>query len=102
MEILRGLLGPEVVQLLPAAVGRRVGPWDYATNKERVDQFFREGMERNKAYDNLVTIGMRGDGDVAMGKGDDAENMQTLKNVIEGQRKIIKDIYGRPDAVPQL
>jgi len=80
----------------------QVGPWDYATNKERVDQFFREGMERNKGYDNLVTIGMRGDGDVAMGKGDDAENMKTLKNVIEGQRKIIKDIYGRADAVPQL
>ena len=79
-----------------------VGPWDYATNKERVDQFFREGMERNKAYDNLVTIGMRGDGDVAMGKGDDQENMKTLKEVIKGQRKIIKDIYGREDAVPQL
>ncbi len=80
----------------------QVGPWDYATNKERVDQFFREGMERNKAYDNLVTIGMRGDGDVAMGKGDDQENMRTLHNVIDGQRRIIKDIYGRADAVPQL
>jgi hypothetical protein len=80
----------------------QVGPWDYATNKERVDQFFREGMERNKHYDNLVTIGMRGDGDVAMGKGDDQENMRTLHNVIDGQRKIIKDIYGRADAVPQL
>ena len=79
-----------------------VGPWDYATNKERVDKFFREGMERNKNYDNLVTIGMRGDGDVAMGKGDDQENMKTLQNVIKGQRKIIKDIYGREDAVPQL
>ena len=80
----------------------QVGPWDYATNKERVDAFFREGMERNKNYDNLVTIGMRGDGDVAMGKGDDAENMKTLHSVIDGQRKIIKDIYGRADAVPQL
>ena len=79
-----------------------VGPWDYASNKERIDRFFREGMERNKDYDNLVTIGMRGDGDVAMGKGDDAENMKTLGKVIEGQRKIIKDIYGRADAVPQL
>ena len=79
-----------------------VGPWDYATNKEPIDRFFREGMERNKAYDNLVTIGMRGDGDVAMGKGDDAENMKTLGKVIDGQRKIIKDIYGREDAVPQL
>ena len=80
----------------------QVGPWDYASNKTRIDQFFREGMERNKAYDNLVTIGMRGDGDVAMGKGDDAENIKTLGKVIEGQRQIIKDIYGRPDAVPQL
>ena len=79
-----------------------VGPWDYATNKKRVDKFFREGMERNKSYDNLVTIGMRGDGDVAMGSGDDTENMKTLAKVIEGQRKIIKDIYGKPDAVPQL
>ena len=80
----------------------QVGPWDYAVNKDRIDQFFREGMERNKDYDNIVTIGMRGDGDVAMGKGDDAENMKTLENVIKGQRKIIKDIYGRADAVPQL
>ena len=79
-----------------------VGPWDYATNKNRIDQFFREGMERNKNYDNIVTIGMRGDGDVAMGKGNDSENMKILEKVIQGQRKIIKDIYGRPNAVPQL
>ena len=79
-----------------------VGPWDYASNSDCVSNFFREGMQRNKAYDNLITIGMRGDGDVAMGKGNDAENMKTLAEVIKGQRKIIKDIYGRPDAVPQL
>jgi len=79
-----------------------VGPWDYATNKERVDKFFLEGMQRNKAYDNLVTIGMRGDGDVAMGKGDDEDNMKTLREVIKGQRSIIKKVYGREDAVPQL
>ena len=80
----------------------QVGPWDYATNKERVDKFFLEGMQRNKAYDNLVTIGMRGDGDVAMGKGDDEDNMKTLREVIKGQRSIIKKVYGREDAVPQL
>lgn len=79
-----------------------VGLWDYSVNSRNVDRFFREGMERNKDYDNLVTIGMRGDGDVAMGNGDDAENMKTLSKVIAGQRSIIKDIYGREDAVPQL
>lgn len=79
-----------------------IGPWDYASNKKRIDQFFLEGMQRNKAFDNLVTIGMRGDGDVAMGKGDDEDNMKTLKNVIKGQRQIIKKVYGKEDAVPQL
>ena len=79
-----------------------VGPWDYSVNKERLDKFFREGMERNRQYENLVTIGMRGDGDVAMGKGDDADNMKTLRQVVDGQRKIIKDVYGREDGVPQL
>lgn len=79
-----------------------VGAWDYTTNSKNLDRFFYDGMKRNKDYDNIVTIGMRGDGDVAMGKGDDAENMKTLSRVIDGQRRIIKDIYGTEDAVPQL
>ena len=79
-----------------------IGAWDYSVNKEKLDQFFRDGMTRNKDYDNLVTIGMRGDGDVAMGKGDDSENIKTLGEVIKGQRAILKDIYGREDSVPQL
>lgn len=79
-----------------------IGAWDYTTNSTNLDRFFHDGMKRNKDYDNIVTIGMRGDGDVAMGKGDDAENMKTLSRVIDGQRRIIKDIYGTEDAVPQL
>lgn len=80
-----------------------VGAWDYSTNKKNLDKFFRDGLERNKRFDNLVTIGMRGDGDVAMGKGDDEENMRVLRDVVAGQRQIIKDVYGKdPSEVPQL
>ena len=79
-----------------------IGPWDYSVNKQRLDRFFLEGMQRNRHYENLVTIGMRGDGDVAMGKGDDEDNMKTLAEVIKGQRHIIKKVYGREDGVPQL
>ena len=78
-----------------------VGPWNYATNKARLDDFFRFGLERNKAYENLVTIGMRGDGDEAMAN-DDAYAMEVLTDVIAAQRGIVADIYGEPDAVPQL
>ena len=80
-----------------------IGAWDYATNKANLDKFFEEGLERNKAYDNLITIGMRGDGDVAMGNGDDEENMKTLKDVVDGQREIIERVYKKPASeVPQL
>lgn len=80
-----------------------IGAWDYATNKANLDRFFEEGLERNKAYDNLITIGMRGDGDVAMGNGDDEDNMKTLKDVVDGQREIIEHVYKKPASeVPQL
>ena len=80
-----------------------VGPWDYSINKDRLDRFFRDGLERNKDYDNMITIGMRGDGDVAMGRGDDEENMEVLQDVVKGQREIIREVYGKdPAEVPQL
>ena len=80
-----------------------IGAWDYATNKANLDRFFEEGIERNKAYDNLITIGMRGDGDVAMGNGNDKDNMKTLKDVVDGQREIIERVYKKPASeVPQL
>ena len=78
-----------------------VGPWNYQTNKARLDRFFRDGIRRNRNYENIITIGMRGDGDVAMGNGDDKENMQVLQDVIRGQRSIIHEEYGTTD-VPQL
>lgn len=80
----------------------KVGPWDYAVNKLRIDSFFTEGIERNKNFENLITIGMRGDGDRAMG-ADDSTNMQTLKWVIKCEREIIEKAYDKPASeVPQM
>jgi hypothetical protein len=33
-----------------------VGPWDYAMNPNRLDKFFTEGIERNKPYENIITM----------------------------------------------
>lgn len=80
-----------------------VGPWDYAVNPKRLDKFFTEGLERNSKFDNIITIGMRGDGDVAMGQGNDEDNLKTLAKVIDSQRKIIRKVYRKsPSEVPQL
>lgn len=80
-----------------------IGPWDYSTNAAHLDTFFTQGLERNRKYENIITVGMRGDGDVAMGHGDDVENMRTLSQVIQSQRRIISQVYQRPaDDIPQL
>ena len=40
---------------------------DYASNQKVIDRFFREGIERAVDTEDLITIGMRGDGDTPMG-----------------------------------
>lgn len=80
-----------------------VGPWDYAKNPKGIERFFTEGIEKSKDYENLITIGMRGDGDVAMGTGNDADNMTTLGKVIDSQRRIISRVHRKKASeVPQL
>ena len=72
---------------------REWGAWNYQTNKTKLDQFFREGIERMKGTDDIVTIGMRGDGDEAMSKETDTKLMESI---VAGQRKIIQQVTGRP------
>ena len=69
------------------------GAWNYQTNKDNLDRFFREGIERMKGTDDIVTIGMRGDGDEAMSATADTK---LLENIIDNQRRIIKDVTGKP------
>ncbi len=76
------------------------GPWNYQTNQQRLDQFFREGIERMKGTDDLVTIGMRGDGDEAMSQDADTK---LLSRIVENQRNIIKQVTRRPASkTPQV
>jgi hypothetical protein len=82
---------------------KEVGPWDFVKNPEGLKKFWEEGLRRNKNFDNLITMGMRGDGDVAMGEGDDKENIKTLQDVVKSQRDIIQKVYNdAPSNHPQL
>ena len=73
---------------------KEYGEWNYATNKAVLDQFFRQGIERMKGTEDVVTIGMRGDGDAPMTK--DGTDTKLLQEVIRSQRRIIADVTGRP------
>ena len=68
------------------------GPWNYQKNKANLQKFFREGIERMKGTEQIVTIGMRGDGDEAMSAEADTKLMS---QIINDQRKIIADVTGR-------
>lgn len=76
------------------------GPWNYDKNPEKLQQFWREGLERMGMYESIVTLGMRGDGDEAMS---DDSNIALLQKIIEDQRGIIVEVTGRrASEVPQL
>ena len=68
------------------------GSWNYKTNEATLDKFFREGIERIKGKEDVVTIGMRGDGDEAMSADADTK---LLERVVANQRKIISDVTGK-------
>ena len=80
------------------------GPWDYTANRKVLDRFFTEGIERAKDTEDLITIGMRGDGDEAMGvEGQEAKYIDLLEGIIKNQRKIIRKVTGkRPEERPQV
>ena len=69
------------------------GAWNYQTNQTKLDQFFREGIERMKGTEDIVTIGMRGDGDEAMS---DKADTKLMERIIDNQRRIIKEVTGKP------
>ena len=76
------------------------GPWDYSKNGAFLREFWEQGLARNKDFENVVTIGMRGDGDLPMS---DSANITLLEQVVSDQRKIIADVTKRPAAeTPQV
>ena len=76
------------------------GAWDYSTNQKEIDEFWREGIERDKNYEQVVTLGMRGHNDTPMSA---SANTQLLERIVADQREILKQTVN-PDLtkVPQV
>jgi len=74
--------------------------WDYSKNAKVLQEFWKAGMVRSKNWEKLITVGMRGDGDEAMGEG---TNISLLENIVKDQRKIIAEVTGkRAEKTPQV
>jgi hypothetical protein len=76
------------------------GPWDYVTNRKRIEAFWRHCMRRVKGYQDVVTLGMRGRGDTPMSAKD---NIALLEKIIADQREILREtIDSDLKEVPQV
>jgi len=80
------------------------GEWNYVANAEGLRKFWAEGVERNKAYENIYTMGMRGDGDLAMPDAGGLEaNKKLLEQIIADQRQILANhVNPNPARLPQI
>ncbi|KAL2756702.1 glycoside hydrolase family 115 protein [Sodiomyces alcalophilus JCM 7366] len=83
------------------------GAWQYNTNNDTIDDYFRYGVQRAKPYarNSLWTMAMRGTGDTAI-EGDlgiDAI-VDMLETLVDNQRQILVDGLGidHPSDVPSL
>ena len=78
--------------------------WNYYTDANTLQDFWRKGVRRSKNYESIVTIGLRGADDTPMiPNGTVVESMALLGKIVAVQRKIIAEEVN-PDMtkVPQL
>jgi len=75
------------------------GPWDYTKNESTLQAFWKKGIGHMDDHESIVTIGMRGDGDMPMTEG---SNIALLEKIVRDQRRIIREVTGKdPSATPQ-
>jgi len=80
--------------------GYQPGDWNFTTHSNDLKTFWRQGIERNKNCENIITIAMRGKIDTPMSEN---ANISLLENIVTSQRDIIADVYQtNAAAVPQL
>ena len=76
------------------------GEWNYEHNDSTLRSFWAQGIRNMGSHESIVTIGMRGDGDMPMTAG---SNIALLERIVTDQRKIIANVTGKDAAAtPQL
>lgn len=67
--------------------------WNYYTNGEGLYRYWEDGVERDKEFKHMITIGMRGERDTMMLGPDSTiqENVELLRRIITDQKQIIRE-----------
>jgi hypothetical protein len=64
--------------------------WNFATHEKELTDFWRDAVKSRKDFENIYTIGLRGENDTAMVQGQ-AESIKLLQRIVEAQRKMLVD-----------
>jgi len=76
------------------------GKWNYDQNPEQLRTFWESGLQRVAGKEQIITVGMRGDGDEPMSDG---TATALLEKIVKDQREIIEKVTKQPAAqTPQL
>jgi hypothetical protein len=78
--------------------------WNFRSNEKGITKFWEDGLKRNGKFDNVITVGMRGEADTAIaGDATLADNIQLLRDVLTTQNRLIKE-YVNEDimSVPRM
>lgn len=79
--------------------------WSFITNSKAISDFWRDGVRRCKDFENVITIGMRGENDsLLLSEGCSLQdNIDVVKKAIRAQNKILKEELGNNyDNVPRM
>jgi hypothetical protein len=81
-----------------------LGSWNYYKNPDVLQNFWREGIRRNKNFESILTLGLRGANDTPMIPGGTvAQSMELLEEIVRVQREMIaEEIHPDVTKVPQL
>ncbi|SDB12752.1 Glycosyl hydrolase family 115 [Pseudobutyrivibrio sp. YE44] len=76
--------------------------WSFLSNPDGITEFWKDGLIRNKNFENLITIGMRGENDSYLMPEDATleDNINVLKSAIKVQKELI--LKYAPSEHPQL
>ena len=81
-------------------LGYNAGSWNFEKSATQLENFWRAGLERNKRYENIVTIAMRGKIDTPMSE---SANIALHEKIVATQRNLIANTVDKDVSnVPQL
>jgi hypothetical protein len=80
---------------------KTLGHWNYYKHPDTIENFWREGIRRNKDYESIITMGLRGANDTEIA-GEMKANIAMIENIVSRQQKILSEEMN-PDVtkVPQ-